>query len=227
VAGVFITLEGVEGSGKSTQMKFLADYLRGRGYRVLITREPGGTQIGDKIRDILLNPEFKEMDYRTEVLLYAAGRAQHVSQVIKPALKLKKIVICDRYIDSSLVYQGFGRGLTLEDILNINKWATQDLEPDLTILLYIPVEEGLRRATEVYADRIEREGIEFHRKVHEGYRELARKFPKRYYVVEALGDPKEIHREIVKRVETLLKTKKRIGLKWYLLLTRWLTPRSG
>ncbi|HAW59968.1 MAG TPA: dTMP kinase [Actinobacteria bacterium] len=202
--GFFITFEGIEGSGKSTQMKLLAAHLRKKGCSVVTTREPGGTRIGNGIRRILLDPKFGEMDFRAEALLYAASRAQHVCEVIKPALDAGKVVISDRYVDSSLAYQVFGRGLLWEEIEKVNRWATGGLEPDLTILLYIPTEEGLSRAKESAADRIERESVEFHRRVQEGYKKLAQKFPERYSVVDATGSAESIHHKILQAVESRL-----------------------
>lgn len=202
--GFFITFEGIEGSGKSTQMELLAAHLSKKGCSVVTTREPGGTRIGNEIRKILLNPKFEEMDFRAEALLYAASRAQHVCEVIKPALDAGKVVISDRYVDSSLAYQVFGRGLSWEEIEKVNRWVTGGLKPDLTILLYIPAEEGLSRATESAADRIERESVEFHHRVQEGYKELARRFPERYSVVDATGSAESIHRRILQAVESRL-----------------------
>jgi dTMP kinase len=135
--GLFISIEGPDGSGKSTQIKLLRDYLQNKGYDIALTREPGGTQISEKIRNIILDKENKSMHSRTEALLYAASRAQHVEEIIKPALKENKIVICDRFVDSSLIYQGIGRGLGIENIYDLNLFAMQDVIPDLTLLFDI------------------------------------------------------------------------------------------
>ncbi|MDO8886423.1 dTMP kinase [Candidatus Oleimmundimicrobium sp.] len=202
--GTFITLEGIEGCGKTTQMNLLADYLRSKKIDVLITREPGGTKIGDEIRKILLNPEAKGMDYRAEVLLYIASRAQHVSEVIAPALEEGKFVLCDRYVDSTLAYQGFGRGLPLNKLIDINRWATQDINPHLTIFLYYPTEDGLKRATIKESDRMEQESIEFHRRVQDGFLKLAQLYSERYRIVDATGKKEEVHERIVKVLDEFL-----------------------
>lgn len=202
--GFFITFEGIEGSGKSTQMALLASYLSARGYDVTMTREPGGTPIGGAIREILLYPHFTEMDYRTEVLLYAADRAQHVAEVIKPALARGSIVISDRYLDSTIAYQHYGRGLPLGFILDVNEQATEGIKPDLTILLTIPVETGLKRATKIVADRIEREALEFHERVEEGFQKLAKSKPERWRVIDGSASVDEINTLIIQAVEPLL-----------------------
>jgi dTMP kinase len=202
--GLFITFEGVEGSGKSTQIELLKEFLSDKGYDVVATREPGGTRIGDKIRKILLNPDFQEMDCRAEALLYAASRAQHVAEIIAEAVEGGKIVISDRYTDSSLAYQSFGRGLEQKRLEVINEWATGGLEPDLTILLDIPADKGLRRTSRSLADRIEQENLEFHDRVSKGFLRVAKKFPRRIRVVNASRDVEEIHQEVVKIVGKLL-----------------------
>lgn len=202
--GLFITFEGVEGSGKSTQIDLLAEFLSENGYKVVKTREPGGTTIGDKIRKIVLNPEFTEMDFKAEALLYAANRAQHVAEVIKPALEKGKVILSDRYIDSSLAYQSFGRGLDQKKVEMISRWATDDLEPDLTILLDIPADEGLERTESSLADRIEQEDIGFHERVSKGFLKLAKKLHKRIKVINATKDMDQIHQEVVKLVQKLL-----------------------
>lgn len=202
--GLFITFEGVEGSGKSTQIDLLTEFLSEKGHEVVSTREPGGTAIGDKIRKIVLNPDFTEMDFKTEALLYAANRAQHVTEVIAPALAQGKIIISDRYTDSSLAYQSFGRGLDQKKVENISEWATRGLEPNLTILLDIPADKGLRRTSRSLADRIEQENIEFHDRVSRGFLKLAKRFPKRFKVIDATKDVDQIHQEVVKLVQKLL-----------------------
>lgn len=203
--GFFITFEGVEGSGKSTQMELLGKFLLERGFDILLTREPGGTEIGDKIRDILLDPENKGMDKMVEALLYAASRAQLVAEVIKPALEAGKVVICDRYFDSSVAYQVYGRGIPFEVIEAINKWAIENAKPDITFFLDISVEVGLERATVFFADRIEKEDIEFHRRVRKGYLELAKKDTKRFITIEALKESDEIHRKIIEKIKEFFK----------------------
>ncbi|RJQ32978.1 MAG: dTMP kinase [Actinobacteria bacterium] len=202
--GFFITLEGLEGAGKSTQMQLLKDHLVQVGWQVVCTREPGGTYIGDEIRDILLDPDNSDLDYRVEALLYAASRAQLVSKTIMPALNEGKIVICDRFIDSSLAYQCYGRGLPLDVVLEFNKWATEAIKPNLTILLDIDVEEGLKRATTTQADRIEQEDLSFHQRVEHGYTELAKQYSNRYFIVNANQESTDIHHQITQKVDTLL-----------------------
>ena len=193
--GMFIVFEGVEGSGKTTQMKMLFDSLTKEGRGVTVTREPGGTPIAERIRHIVLDAAAKEMDPKTEALLYAAARAQHVVEVIRPALENGRIVLCDRFIDSSLAYQGIARGLGEEDILRLNIWGTDESLPDLVILLHIDPEVGLSR-TKGDPDRMEQEDIGFHRKVSEAYLHLARAFPSRFTVIDAAGSTDEIHRQI-------------------------------
>lgn len=202
--GLFVTFEGIEGSGKSTQIIQLADYLKAKGYNAVVTREPGGTLIGSAIRKILLNPGFSGMDYHTEVLLYAADRAQHVAEVVRPALENGDMVISDRYIDSSVAYQHYGRGLPLDFILDVNERAVQGLKPDLTFLLSVPVALGLERATKVAADRIERESIEFHTRVETGFQKLAVSEPTRWHIIDGTRSIDEIHQEIVKAVDKFL-----------------------
>jgi len=177
----FITFEGVEGCGKTTQIRLLADALKQAGKKVLLTREPGGCSISDKIRAILLDAQNSEMTPKAELLLYAAARAQHIDEVIRPALNGGDIVLCDRFTDATVAYQGFGRGLDPKLIENLNETATADCKPDLTILIDCPVETGLERAiarieagtasdcNHLREERFERESIEFHQKVREGY----------------------------------------------------------
>lgn len=186
--GVFIAFEGVEGAGKGTQIKEAEAYLRGQGRDVLVTREPGGTELGEKIRDVLLDPRTGKLDARSEALLFAAARAQTVTSVIRPALADGKVVICDRYVDSSLAYQGWARGLGEEDVLTLNVWATQGLFPDLVILLHVEPERGLLRSTEA-PDRMELEGQDFHAKVSDAYLKIAEEHPERFVVVD--GDAPE------------------------------------
>jgi dTMP kinase len=186
--GLFIAFEGVEGAGKGTQIKRAEAYLREHGHDVLVTREPGGTELGEKIRDVLLDPKTGKLDARSETLLFAAARAQTVTSVIRPALADGKIVICDRYVDSSLAYQGWARGLGEQDVLTLNVWATQGLFPDLVVLLHVEPERGLLRSTEA-PDRMELEGQEFHTKVADAYLKIAEEHPERFVVVE--GDASE------------------------------------
>jgi dTMP kinase len=184
--GVFITFEGLDGCGKSTQMDLLASALRERGYVVLVTREPGGTELGEAIRDMLLDPRNQGMSARAEALLYAAARAHLVHQVIRPALEDGQVVLCDRYFDSSLAYQGHGRGLGTADILGLNVWATECLFPDLT--LFLDLDDSIR-STRLAAipDRLEAENEDFHQRVAEGFRALLVEHPHRIRRVDAQG----------------------------------------
>ena len=198
--GYLVVFEGGEGAGKSTQMAALVKWLEARGDEVVTTREPGGTSIGNRIRDILLNPEAAEMDGRTEALLYAADRAQHVAEVIGPALSAGKIVVSDRFVDSSLAYQGIARDLGLEKVLEVSRWATGGIEPDLVFYLELDPQTGLSRISE-RPDRMELAGSDFHERVRAAYRELAEKFPERFVVLNASRSPEEVHTEIVKTLE--------------------------
>lgn len=176
--GIFIVLEGPDGSGKSTMAKKIGDYYRGEGREIEFTREPGGTKISEKVRELILDNNNTEMDYRTEALLYAAARAQLVSEKIRPWLNEGKIVISERYVYSSLVYQGLGRGLGVEEVKKINDFAIAGLKPDMVLLLDVNPEKGLKRKLNIDGgDRLENEGISFHREVYEGYRKLGEIFP--------------------------------------------------
>ncbi len=195
--GFFITLEGTDGSGKSTQMKYLKTFFEQRGFDVVLTREPGGTKISEKIRELILDNENTEMTEKSEALLYAAARAQHVAEVIVPALREGKVVLCDRFVDSSIVYQGGGRDIGTQSIENINDFATGGLRPNLTLWFDLPPEEGLKRvASSGNADRLEKEKIQFHQKVYEGYRELKRKYPQRIKAVDGSQSIEKMRREI-------------------------------
>lgn len=182
MTGKFITFEGSEGSGKSTQARLLCGYLRQKGLAVILLREPGSTPIGEKIRKVLLDPVNKKMTLVTEMFLYMVARAQLVEEVIKPALKKGKFVVCDRFLDATLAYQGYGAGLDLGLIRRIGALATQGIKPDLTFLMDILPEEGLRRVGR-NKDRIEQRKISFHRRVRRGYFALARKEPKRIKII--------------------------------------------
>jgi len=195
---LFITFEGIEGCGKTTQIGLLAERLRGRGRDILSTREPGGCPIADQIRAILLDAANSAMDSRTELLLYAAARAQHVAEVIRPALDAGRIVLCDRYTDATLAYQGFGRGLDRDLIARLNGIAAGDVRPDLTVLLDYPPEEGLVRARRrnqsqagANEDRFEQESGAFHRRVRQGYLDLAAR-EERFRIVDARGSIDEV-----------------------------------
>jgi dTMP kinase len=192
MTGIFITFEGIDFCGKTTQAKKLAKYLGGGGRKVVLIREPGGEKISEKIRKVLLSEKNKEITPLTELLLYIASRAQLTQRVILPSLAQKKIVICDRYSDSTLAYQGYGRGLDKNVIKYLNRISSSGLVPDLTILLDVPVEVSLkRRAKEARnkgGDRLEREKLEFHRKVREGYLKIAERNKKRIKIVDGTGD---------------------------------------
>lgn len=203
--GIFISMEGPDGSGKSTQLELLKKYFSEKGYEIVITREPGGTKISEAVREIILNKDFTEMSYMTEALLYASARAQLVSEVIKPALEEGKAVISDRFVDSSAVYQGMARGLGVENVYKINEFALQGIMPELTIHLDLPAEVGIsRKNDQKELDRMELEAIDFHEKVAEGYRKLAALSPERIYTIDATQSIEDIHRQIVKKLETIL-----------------------
>jgi dTMP kinase len=189
--GLFIAFEGVEGAGKGTQIRMAEEYLRSLGLDVLVTREPGGTELGERVRSVLLDPKTGTVDARAEALLFAASRAQTVASVIRPALSEGKTVICDRYVDSSLAYQGWARGLGEQDVLTLNVWATQGLFPDLVVLLHVEPELGLLRSTEA-PDRMEQEGQDFHAKVSDAYLKIAEEHPERFVVVAADRPPDEV-----------------------------------
>ena len=195
---MFITFEGPDGSGKTTQVRLLTGWLREQGFEVVVTREPGGTDIGDQIRDVLHDPDNTAMDARTEILLYSASRAQHVAQLVRPALAAGKIIISDRYADSTLAYQGYGRELHLETLMTITLFATDGLLPDLTLYLDITPEEGLQRR-QLGGDewnRLDAEALEFHQQVRAGYVELIEQEPDRWVVVNAARSAEEVQTEI-------------------------------
>ena len=198
--GLFIAFEGVEGSGKGTQIKMAEEHLRSLGLNVLVTREPGGTSAGEQIRELLLDPATGKLDARAEALLFAAARAQTVASVIRPALAEGKVVICDRYVDSSLAYQGWGRGLGEPDVLSLNVWATQGLFPDMVILLHIEPERGLARSDEPL-DRMEQEGQQFLAKVADAYLKIAEEHPERFVVVDADRDPAAVFDSVREALE--------------------------
>ncbi|MFE1167819.1 dTMP kinase [Nocardiopsis sp. NPDC058789] len=203
ITGAFIVLEGGEGAGKSTQVRELTVWLRDQGFEVVGTRQPGATKLGMRLRGILLDRENSHITNRAEVLLYAADKADHVEQEILPALRRGAVVISDRYVDSLLAYQGAGRDLEVEDVGRISAWATQDLVPDLTVLLDVRPEDGLSRLGGP-ADRIESESVEFHARVRKGFRELAERDPDRYLVLDAREPQEKITREIQRRMRPLL-----------------------
>lgn len=205
---MFITLEGIEGSGKSTQIAAVARWLKGAGYDCLTTREPGGTSIGGQIRSVLLHPANDDMAPGTELLLYVADRVQHLETVVRPALAAGKVVVCDRYFDATMVYQGYARGLDKKTILQLHELACGGLTPDLTLLLDLTPEGGLARAWRRIASddahaaesRFENEKLAFHDRVREGYLDLARNQPQRFRVIDAGADAQTVQT----RIETVL-----------------------
>lgn len=205
---MFITFEGSDGSGKSTQVKELAAFLCTAGRDVLVTREPGGTSIGEQIRDVLFNPENTAMELRTEILLFQAARAQLVEQVIRPRLAQGGIVISDRYADSTLAYQGYGYGRGVEPLRAIINFATGGLKPDLTLFLDVQVEEGLRRrARGGEVNRLDVYDLDFYRRVRQGYFELTRLDPERWVVINANRSPEVIQADVRRVVLERLKQK--------------------
>lgn len=200
--GLFITFEGADGSGKSTQLDMAVKHLENKGIDLIKTRDPGGTPLGCKIREILLNYD-GHIAPTCELLLYLADRAQHVEEKLLPALNEGKIVLCDRYVDSTLAYQGYARGLDKEQILLLNNIAAQSLMPDLTLVFDVSTEVAMQRVGDT-KDRLESEGQNFHRKVREGYLDLAKKYPERIVVIDANKSIEEVHRDVVEVLERLL-----------------------
>jgi dTMP kinase len=208
--GKFITLEGIEGTGKTTQCALLCDYVRGHGVDVVETREPGGTSLGESVRKILLSPEGDGPSAQTELLLFLAARSQLVTEIILPALEAGKWVVCDRFSDATVAYQGYGRGIDIEAVKHLNEFATGGLRPDRTILLDLDVETGIERAVtgkREFAesgdgDRMEKEAIEFHRRVRKGYLELADQEPERITKTLVFGSIEEVHRTIVSLIDS-------------------------
>ena len=203
--GLFITFEGPDGCGKTTQIEFLKNYLCSKGYEVILTREPGGTAMSEKIRSLILDPENKEESGVTEALLFAASRAQHVAEKIKPAIAEGKIVLCDRFMDSSIAYQAYARGLG-EDVIAINMFAIQGCSPDVTFFLDLDPRIGQeRQVARGKLDRLEQEGLAFQEKVYAGYKELINKYPDRFKVVNANREIRDIQSDIVCLIKNLLK----------------------
>ncbi len=200
--GLFLVFEGGEGAGKSTQSTALADYLVARGHVVLRTREPGGTPAAEAIRSVLLDPANTGLDDRAEALLFAASRGDHAARVIRPALERGDIVVCDRFMDSSVAYQGVGRDLGMERVAELSLWATRGLRPDLTIVLDVDPEIGLARV--VGPDRLESEPLAWHRRVRQGFLEIAAAAPDRYLVLDAARPAEDLAVEIVVAVEALV-----------------------
>ncbi|HEY3175368.1 MAG TPA: dTMP kinase [Candidatus Polarisedimenticolia bacterium] len=210
--GNFITFEGIEGSGKSTQIRLLLEHLKGRGVDVRMTREPGGTIIGEKVRGILLDPSTRGLIPRAELFLYAAARLQHIDEIIQPALDEGKVVLCDRFTDATVAYQGYARGIPLNEVKVVNSLVTVDLRPDLTILLDLPVEMGLTRARErnlsdasSATSRFEEEDLVFHQRVREGYLEIAASERNRVKIIPADQPVEKVARQVQKVVARHLK----------------------
>lgn len=203
--GLFITLEGPDGSGKSTISRMLTSYLRQQGSIVTLTREPGGTDISEDIRHIILDNKNTEMSSTTEALLYAASRAQHVSEKIMPSIQKGKTIVCDRFVLSSLVYQGIARGLGVEKVKEINDFAIQGVEPDIILFFDIDPEVALTRKTKrKKADRLEKESIEFHNKVYEGYKSLLSLYDEKVKVIDASKSKTQVFEQVKQAIEPLL-----------------------
>lgn len=204
--GFFITFEGIEGSGKTTQINLLAEELKKEGFELVVSREPGGTALGEQIRKLLLDPQYDSMDYKTEILLYAADRAQHVKNVIRPALKEGKIVISDRFVDSNLAYQAAGRGLDYDMVYQINSWVIASTWPDLTFILDLDLKKGLKRARagsyDSAGDRLERELDDFHQRVRNAYLQMVK--DSRFALIDAGGTKAEVQQEIKKIISRRL-----------------------
>ncbi|MFJ7640557.1 dTMP kinase [Peribacillus sp. NPDC097206] len=206
--GIFITMEGPEGAGKTTIIHMLGYALQQEGYQVLLTREPGGIPISEQIREVILNKDNTAMDSRTEALLYAAARRQHLVEKVIPALEKGTIVLCDRFIDSSLAYQGYARGLDIEDVYNINKFAIGDMMPDATFFFDIKPEEGLRRIQsngDREVNRLDLEALEFHEKVYEGYQLTISRWKDRYVIIDADQSIEEVFQEAKNQLMIALK----------------------
>lgn len=203
--GLFITFEGPDGSGKTTLTTRLADYLTNNNKKVLLTREPGGIGISEKIREIILDPVNDKMDDRTEALLYAASRRQHLVEKVLPAVNEGKIVLCDRFVDSSLAYQGYARGIGIEEVLNINLFAIDNHMPDLTIFIDVDPMIGLSRVgTRGVKDRLELAGNDFHNRVYEGYKKVISMYPDRIKVIDGNRTIDEVFESVVEVIEKVI-----------------------
>ncbi|MFD1204512.1 MULTISPECIES: dTMP kinase [Sporosarcina] len=205
--GVFITFEGPDGAGKTTVLGEIVKRLEEKGVSVVATREPGGIRIAEKIRNVILDNEHQEMDSRTEALLYAAARRQHLAEKVLPALQEGKIVLCDRFVDSSLAYQGMGRGLGMDEVMSINAFAIDGTMPDLTIYFDITPEEGLQRIGKNEAreqNRLDNESMRFHKNVYEGYQKLLKQYPKRIISVDATKPLLEVTENVWKIISAQL-----------------------
>jgi len=198
VKGMFITVEGPDGSGKTTQLQLLVRSLTEKGYEVVVTREPGGTKVGNSIREVLLSPEHDEMTPRVEMMLYAASRAQNIDQVIRPALKRGAIVVCDRFVDASIAYQGYGLQYDLNQILSLNEWATAGIKPDLTFLFDLTPDQASRRMKDRgQLDRIESRDESFHQRVYDGFKKLLEQHPDRMVRIDANATIEMIQDEVL------------------------------
>ncbi|MBI4208907.1 MAG: dTMP kinase [Deltaproteobacteria bacterium] len=209
--GVLITFEGVEGSGKSTQLPLLSDHLKKLGLEVVVTREPGGTALGKEVRSLLVEKKDWSMEPIAELFLYLSDRAQHIAEILQPALQSGKIILCDRFSDATLAYQGYGRGLPIQEIIKANALVTKGIRPSLTFLLDCPIAMGLWRANQRVLkvlgasplgveDRFEKEPTDFHQRVRQGYLELAKGEPQRFCVIDASKSEEEIREEILQEV---------------------------
>jgi dTMP kinase len=206
-SGVFVCFEGGEGSGKSTQARLLGERLRAEGYAVLLTFEPGDTTVGKELRRIVLSPETGELSHRTEALLYAADKAEHVDTVVQPALDRGEIVVTDRYVDTTLAYQGAGRELRIEEVEAVARWATHGLRPHLTVVMDVDPRDGLGRFEG--RDRIEAESLEFHDRARQSFLDLAAADPEHYLVLDAHGSLDDLAAAVLERVQPLLGQAKR------------------
>ncbi|HJL92861.1 MAG TPA: dTMP kinase [Woeseiaceae bacterium] len=203
--GKFITIEGIEGVGKSTNIDFISSYLKSRNINLIVTREPGGTELAEKIRKILLDPQKEEVPEVGELLLFFAARSFHVNNVIQPALAEGKYVVCDRFTDATIAYQGSGRGFNVDRINLIANWVHKNIEPDMTILLDAPAEIGMERAKKRGSkDRMESEQMSFYRRVRKGYLNLAKNEPKRFAIIDATKSLIEVQKDITKHLENLV-----------------------
>ncbi|MEO0229981.1 MAG: dTMP kinase [candidate division WOR-3 bacterium] len=204
--GFFITIEGIEGSGKSTLTEGIIEFLKTKGFNVVYSREPGGSKVGESVRNILL-ADGNEMDPMTEVFLFLAARRENVRKNILPALRDGKVVVCDRYTDSTIAYQGYGRGLPIKLLRRLNKLATYGIKPDLTLVIDIDPEKGLKRISGKELDRIERENIDFHRRVRDGYRKIARISGRRVKLLDGELPKEELLKKAISLVESRLSEK--------------------
>lgn len=208
--GFFITIEGPEGAGKTTVMQDVFEQLQSEGYDLISTREPGGIRISERIREIILDNEFTEMDGRTEALLYAAARRQHLVEKIEPALAQGKIVLCDRFVDASLAYQGYARGLGIEEVLSINEFAIGKLMPDLTLYFDVDPEIGLNRIAKNdnrELNRLDVESLAFHQAVRTGYQEVVKRYPNRIQVIDASQSQEEVTNYVLNVLKKTLESR--------------------